>query len=568
MKTFIILFLCSLFCSYKGHARSPLYSQKLAEKRQTGQSAKQVASADLENLAESVQEDMKKLLFTLTHEHTSEKEKGEIISILSNTALLHNDIISALEDLVARGDECENTDEQTACRVVGLVNIKAQAELMRRKVNSLIREEQEYKDMILDGVLVITGVGLLFIPVGGPAFSTGLFTLRFATMGKVTGSSIVTGIGLYRSGREIIGGEDEDLKTVFEFVSGAVATNILTQAIFHFAQIGDEELLKKIVLSSSTAELIELFYSVIENSSYSDETRRVAIETLLAFPEELQIRRTKTVQLLQSMVDIGEDIDLGVRISAVRVLGKIGERVPEVAEYLAGIGGKEEAENELRLLASVQAGRNKENLEESIEKLLELITDRRNEGNKNFPNNLEIQLEIPQAFLDLLRFAKEDKVKEGEKVAEKLQKHIAVVREFILSEIMDIETRLEFSRILISWTEDSPESSESLEIKVFLRETWTNPAEDVLLYVEQLEAKKPTQENKPAFAFLKVRIGQEIEDTVKNPKIPQEIVFARMVSIIDDTEGFYERYPNQEEIAKKLKIFIIDYQKMHEKLKN
>ena len=237
----------------------------MAEKKKTSQSAQKEDFIELENITEKLQEDMKSLLFTLTHEYTSEEKQLEIIKTLSETALLNNQVEEALKGLVERGRKCESEEDQTGCLILDMVSLKAHTELIRRQVDSLARQEQEYKDMILDGVLIITGAGLLFIPVGGPVLSTALFTLRFATMGKLTGGSIVTGIGLYRVGREIIGGEDEDLKNVFEFVKGAVATSILTKAIFHFAQLGDKDLLEQIVLSSSEEELIELFYSVIED---------------------------------------------------------------------------------------------------------------------------------------------------------------------------------------------------------------------------------------------------------------------------------------------------------------
>ena len=455
-----------------------------------------------------------------------------------------------------------------------MVTLKAHTELIRRKTDSLTRLDQEnrdyYKDMALDGVLIITGAGLLFIPVGGPAFTTALFTMRFATMGKAVSSSVVTGIGLYRVGREVVGGEDEDLKNVFELVKDVTATNILTKAIVHFAQIGDKELMERIVLSSSESEAIDWLYRVIEDSSYSSETSSVAIEALLAFPEELQERRTKTIGLLTELADKNEEqMSLRARISAVKVLGKIGERVSEVAEYLAEKGKRrsketefaetedeKEIEDELRLIALVQSGRNKAYFDNSIEELAEWIkTSKNRKDNKSFLNNLTIQLEIPKAFLNFLLLAKEDRVKVGEKASEKLQDYIIVLREFILSEIIDIETKLKFSKILISW-------DNSLESKAFLGENWTNPAEDIGLYVEQLHEKKPTQENKPAFEFLKKEISKlrDIKDFT--------IVLPQIDSIIGDTGAFYDKYPNQKELAEKIKVFIEDYKKMQKSIKN
>ena len=579
----------SVFLPFYCYGRAnPLYYQKMAkEKRQESQSAKQADFNDLESIAEDLEEDKKKLLFTLTHEHTREEEKLRIIEILSQTALFDKKVEFALDELVSRGSECENKENQTSCHILDIVSLEAHAELIRRKVESVAQLNQEsrnyYKDMALDGVLIIAGAGLLFIPVGGPFLTTALFTVRVASVGKFALAPTVTGIGLYRVGREVIGGEDEDLKNVFEFVKGAIAANILTKAIFYFAQIGDEELLEKIVLSSSASEVIDLLYSVIEDGFRSDETRSVAIEALLAFPEELQIRRTRTTQLLMKMADKDpNDLELDVRISAVKVLGKIGERVSEVAEYLAEKGkgqskakeflveteDEKEVEDELRLIALVQSGRNRAYFDNSIEELDNWIEKSSRDDNKSFLNNLNIKLEIPEAFLNFLLSAKEDKVKEGEKATEKLHQHIIVLREFILSEIIDIETKLKFSEILIDWAKNNAKSEEIREIKAFLKAIWKNPAEDIGLYVEQLQEQKPTEETKPAFEFLKTRIEEELKQTVKNPEIPKEIVLDRIKSMVSDTGTFDQKYPNQKEIAENLRVFVEDYQKIQEIIKN
>ena len=501
---------------------------------------------------------MKRLLFNLTHEQTSEEGQLEIIQTLSETVLLYGEVESALKELTKRGSECENEEDQTGCFILDMVSLKAHTELIRRQVESLTREDQEswdyYKDMALDGVLIIAGVGFLFIPVGGPVISSALFTARVASIGKFTGGSIVTSIGLYRVGREMIGGENEDLKTVFEFVKEAMATNILTKAIFHFAQLGDEKLLEQIVFSSSEEDLLKLFYRVIEDDSRLDETRSVAVETLLAFPEELQIRRTKTTKLLMKIADENSnDLDLGVRVSAVKVLGKIGERVPEVAEYLLEKGGHEgEIEDELRLISLVQSGRNRAYFDISMATLAEWLRGR---NYKDRPLNIQY-LEVSDTYIDLLLSAKEET-----KTIEKLEKYIIVLKEFILSGILDIETKLKFSEVLINWTKNSTKIE---EIKGFFKEVWKNPAEDIGLYVEQLEHKKPTQANRPAFSFLKAEISKLKRGAVKNPgKFLQ-----RIESIIGDTGPFYDEYSNQKEIAKKLGAFIEIYQKIQEFIQN
>ena len=596
-----LVLIFSLFFSFYSYSRNLLHYQKLSEKRQAGPSAQKEVSVELESITEKLQEGMKRLLFTLTHEHTSEEKKLRIIETLSETALLNNKVEETLKGLVARGSECENEEEQVGCRIIDIVSLEAHAELMRRRADSLAREDQEnwdyYKDMAISGALIITGIGLVFIPVGGPVLTTALFTARYATLSKAIGASVVTGIGLYQVDREIATEEEgEDLRNIFELVKDVAGANVLTTAIFHFAQLGDKDLLEQIVLSSSEEELMELFYRVIEDGSRSDETRRVAVEALLAFPEELQIRRTRTTQLLMEMADKNpNDLALGVRISAVKALGKIGERASEVAEYLNRMGkgeseeseylnriGKRESEelefliesedqkeieDELRLIVLVQSGRNKAYFDKAIQTLAEWIDDSRSEeDNESFLNNLEIQLEIPKSFLNAFLSAKEEKIRQKgldseNKVMKQLENHIIVLKEFISSGILDIETKLKLSEILIDWTKNSPNSPESLEIKAFLGGVWTNPAEDTLLYVRQLEAKNPTEENKPAFEFLKGEISKR--KGIKNTTIALE----EIEKIIGDTGPFYEKYPNQTEILEKIKIFLGSYKKMIENIK-
>ena len=548
MKIFTITLFFFFVCSSAFGAQT-LHYQKTAKRKQT-EPKNQADIVDLEALKEDLEEDMRKLLFTLTHEHTSLAEKLEIIEILSETALLNNEIMTALKELVKRGSQCENEPEQTACRTLDILSLKAHGELMRRKTSRLIRIEQEswdhYKDMALDGVLIITGLGLAFIPVGGPFMTTALFTIRAATVGKLTGGSIVTGIGLYRVGREVLEGEDEDLKSVFEFVKGVAAGNILTKAIFHFAQLGDAELLNQIVLISSESELINLLYAVIKDSSHSDETRSVAIQTLLALPEALQIRRTRTVQLLKDIVDTGQDQDLEIRISALKVLGKIAERAEEAAEYLEKVGGKKESEDELRLIALIHAGRNPDYIDIVIDALLELITDSKNKGNKPyFLNSLESQIEIPPAFLSSLLSVKKEQTN-----------HIIVIKEFILTGISDIETKLKLSDILIHWTKASPESE---EIKEFLKKIWENPALDIGIYVEQLHEKNSSQDNKPAFDFLKTEISH------LRGILDSSIVLLKVDSSIIEFKRFY---PDQIKITEELRTFIESYKKMQNYIEN
>ena len=130
--------------------------------------------------------------------------------------------------------------------------------------------------------------------------------------------------------------------------------------------------------------------------------------------------------------------------------------------------------------------------------------------------------------------------------------------------MIDIETKLKLSEILISWTKEGPKS---LEIKVFLRGKWTSLIEDIALYVNQLSEEGPTEENRPAFKFLREKIELLIEvfARVESSDIPQEIIQNRIETIMQE---FKKAYPEQEEIRIRLEGFISVYNEMSESLRN
>ena len=478
----------------------------------------------LEVLKGELEEDIKKLLFTLTHEETSMEEKIEIIKTLSETALLSNNITEALEELVARGSECENEEKQKNCRIVDTVGLKAQAELIKQKTESVIRKEQDDWDIILNGVLIVAGAGFLFVPVVGPTLS--VIVIK-------TGGALVAGIGVYRMGQnlEIVGTQ----RSVFELVKTATLRNVLAQAVFHLAQRGDVDLANKIIFSSTEGEVVDLLFTVIDNfSSYSVETQKIAVETLLVFPDELKIRRTKSIELLKDTMDREEDKDL--RLSALRVLGQVGERAPEAAEYLKEKGEDTNESDIFRLIALIELGRNKAYFRSSIETLALWFEDKRY---KRSP--LDIQTKIPDSFVDLLL------VKE-----QPLGDHSIVAKEFIRLGILSAELKLKFSKALLNWDHSS-------ESRAFLRGFYTNPAKDIGLYVEKLSQEMLSEENSMAFEFLQSQISK-----LKNNN-NTAIVLRKIESIIIELK---KTYHNQTEIVGKVKNFVDSYKEILETIKN
>ena len=178
MKSLSLFFLLFSFFSYGQGA--PLYWEEIKKKSE----GYTLSSSRLSLMREELQKDMQVLIMTLAKHSTSEEDKMEIIEILSKTAVLNNQITEVLQALVSERKKCEIKKEQEGCFVEDTLGIRAQAELVRRRIKLLIREEYESWDMVLDGVLGITGGLLFFVPVGGPFLSTALLTVRFATVGK------------------------------------------------------------------------------------------------------------------------------------------------------------------------------------------------------------------------------------------------------------------------------------------------------------------------------------------------------------------------------------------------
>lgn len=539
MKLFIIFFLLFSVSSYG--AGNPFY-QKVVKARQ-GQSDQQTNSSELEGIHRELQEDIKMLLFTLTHEHTSEEHKLEIIKMLSKTAILDKEITEALEETISRGSECKNENEKEGCRIFNMVGLRAHVELMRMKTLAVTQKNREswnyYKDMALDGLLVITGVGLFFVPVGGPALSTALFTIRF---GKFTGSTIVTAIGLYRVGEQLTGEEKEN--SVFELIKTAALKGVFAQAIFHLAQLGDEELLERVIFSSTEGEVVNILSSVIEDTSYSAETRRVAIETLLVFPNTLQIRRAKIIKLLKGVID-NEDNNQDFRTSAVKVLGEVGEGVSEVAEYLEKKGDDINEKDQLRLVALIHLGRNKSALASSIRLLANLLKDR---NYKKDP--LEVQ-EIPDSFLDSLLVNEKENQTEDKKKEELSENHIIVLREFILSGMLDFYLKLRFSATLS--LDESPDSK-SLLTEIYSER---DSIADLRAYMEKLSKEGEFEDSQKAFNFLKESIA-----SVKG--VPAKQALDLIKSAIEQLET---ASPDQIELTEKISTFVESYERVLQSIK-
>ena len=534
MKSSIMLCL-SLFCWF-GHGIVLFHYQD----------SKQDTTSDLEERKASIEKIINTLTFTLTHENTDEQQQIEIIDTLSQSPVSAGQITSALEEIVARGTFCEDKENQEDCFIKGTSSLIAQLELMKRHTEALLKAEQENLDIFLNAVLVITGIGILAIPLVGPPL--------LITAGSLLGGSAVTGIGLYRVGQnlEFIGTQ----QNVFELVKTVALQNMLAQVIFQLAKSGDSELTNRVILSSNEGQVVDIFYDIVsnENSSYSSETRSVAIEALSVFPNELRLRRKSIFKLLTGFInDKGEE--LGLRISAVKTLGVMGVKVSGIQETLRIIAEKEDNEDELQLFAFFEWGRSETSFDASVDELGKWLRKRREDESP--VQILKIPDYYPKFLLESKGITKE---------------HITVLREFIQTEeILSFKEKLKYSATLVDWDKNNNNSKSASgktdeepfeESKTALSNIYQEPFMDINSYFDELDKEGlfEVEDGEKALSYLQINLISEIENT-KNYK--------EVLQIMDTAiKDFKIQYSKQTEISKNLEEFFIFYKKIIEFIKN
>ena len=218
----------------------------------------------------------------------------------------------------------------------------------------------------------------------------------------------------------------------------------------------------RLFMSSSQEVLINNIVSSIQQEEYSVTARQSAIKVLRVFPNMNEAMREEVISVLKGVIDDGRIQFL--REPSVNVLGEIGAKVPEVAEYLRDKGVNKGETDKLKLIALIQLGRNKSHFLNFIDLLSGWLKNRDHEKNP-----LAIQPEIPDSFLDSLLLVKKE---------ERSDDHITVLKEFILSRILDIELKLKFSETLMSWDDSSDTDSKAL-----LQKAYADLVTDIWLYV-------------------------------------------------------------------------------------
>ena len=418
------------------------------------------------------------------------------------------------------------------------------------------REEELDKDfyvnLALDGIVILAGGVLFFVPAVGPALSIPL-TIGRLTHITLTGQklgALLMATGGVESGWSAWNYffEEEEGARVLSFVSGVALRDVLTRELFSILSSVNERdryLAFNLLRSVDEETLIKDLLNAITDEKNSVEVRKPAIRSLRAFSNMDETLKKSAIDVLKEVID-GSQIPT-LRETSASVLGEMGEGDLEVAEYLMREKGTDEDENEkLRLMALIQLGRNQEYFPISIWILTDWF-----ENTIYKPAPLSVPLDIPNAFVTALLPEKQ------ELSEEQLESHKTVVKDFIRLDILDTGLKFRFSETLIRWDNSS-------ETKDLLREVWTNPAKDMGLYIKQLAEEGLSEENYQGFEFLRTQI-EELEKEVKKLNIPQEIALDDVKLVV---EKFDKTYSNQKGITEKLKNFLISYENMQESLRN
>ena len=500
MKLFIIFFL--LFSVSYGYSQSS-ESEVVSSENKSSKKALTLLQNQLKQYVDS-------LMSVLLDENTPRKNQMEILNELRTIADVNGQITIALNQVSQSGLEQNHIDASKA----GILNenigvwAKNQVELIRRKqsaLNELQKRDEEldkdfYVNLALDGIVILAGGVLFFVPAVGPALSIPL-TIGRLTHITLTGQklgALLMATGGVESGWSAWNYffEEEEGARVLSFVSGVALRDVLTRELFSILSSVNERdryLAFNLLKSVDEETLIKDLLNAIKDEKNSVEVRKPAIRSLRAFSNMDETLRKSAIDVLKEVIDESQIPTL--RETSVSVLGEIGEGELEVAEYLMKKGTDEDENAKLRLMALIQLGRNQKYFPISIWILNDWF-----ENTIYKPAPLSVPLDIPNSFVtDLLP-------KKQELSEEQLESYKIVVKDFIRLDILDIGLKFQFSETLIRW-DNSPET------KDLLREVWANLAKDMGLYVKQLAEEGLSDENYHAFEFLQTETEKLTEIT-------------------------------------------------------
>ena len=489
------------------------------------------------------------LMLVFLNEKTPKQNQIEILEEIQSIAELNGEITTALSQLSQSGIAI--TDFKTSQAKFKDENIslwvKTQTELIRRKqlaLDSLQRRERKldhdfWVNLTLDGVVIVTGGVLFFVPAIGPVLSIPLTAGRISLTGQKLGA-ILMATGSVESGLELwnyfFKGEEEEGRAL-SFVSDLVLRDVLTKELFNIlssVQQRDKYLAINLFGSADEENFIKALLNSMEDDQYSVQARLSSMRALRAFKDMEGSLKEKVISALKEVID-KSDIP-ALRETALPILGEMGEGDLQVAEYLEEKGDETNKNEKLRLIALIQLGRDKAHFSSYINLLADWLKDR---DHKQKP--LSIQPEIPDSFVNSLLLVESSGLSEN---------HLIVVKEFILSGILSAELKLRFSETLLSW-DKSPEN------KALIKTAYTDIVRELDLYVEDLFEGNLFEENYPVYQFLQERIDKI--KAIENPEIAGREI-ERMMKELKKT------YSNQIKIVKKVENFLNSLKKLLESL--
>ena len=534
-----------------GFGPNPLYSQQITEENQASSSFSEETAFSTKEALKQLRGQLKQyvdsLMLVFINEETPVENQLEILHEMKGMADLNGAIATALDQMDQKGIEYKGQEADIKDKKISLW-AKTKSEQIKRKLSELDKLEDIEKDLktefyinlAVDGVVIVSGAVLMFIPAG-QAVSVLLFSGRLAltanrlrSLGGVIATAGGVGIGAEAYSYYL----SEENQEVLSFISSLVFKEALSKEIFNIlisAKESDKYLAVSLFKSVNEEAFVDNLLKAINNERFSPQARLSSIRALLTFQEIGEELGLEIIKVLKKVIDSSNIPEL--RETAVGVLGEIGEGQPEVAEYLQEIGDNEEESNKIRIIALIQLGRSLTYFDSSIKLLAKWFE---NENYESQPPG--VTLKIPDSFVDSLLGLEKWRVPEA---------YILVLQEFIRLEILKADVKLSFSETLIHW-DNTPDS------KALLEEALASPAKDTALYVEQLSEKMLSEENYQAFEFLKTEIDK-LKDTENTT-----IVLQATELIINK---FEKDYSHQTEILKKIRIFLENYMKIQENIK-
>ena len=593
LKCFAVFFLLVSFYPFRAYSVPPDFHKKIEKRNPSLELEKKLRiEKEIIQLGENIEKRIDSLISILLSEDTPRGNKLEIIQVIRSLNInsqpnINDKIETALtqlsqtgieENKKGGGEEFVKNKKLSVWAIYQSEWIKVeQAKLYSLTLSVSILPAKFYVDFFAYLLTAVSG-GLLFIPATQIALVAGKGFLLKALgvfLGTIAGVGGLSNFNYFLS--------EEDQKNI-SFFTEFIKINPFVSGAMHLLSATDENdkyLAERLSRATTLEGFIKELIPAIGDNKYSVPAQEALITALRGFSDIEEGLRREAIENLKQVID--NSVYPSLRQLAVITLGKIGEGVKGVAEYLIAIEDKKSKSDELSFLALIELGRDKNHFLISIEKLSTWFKER---GNKQ--KRFAIQPEIPDSFLNSL-LSKQQVVSEN---------HIAVVKEFILSKILGLglELKLKFSETLLSW-------DDSAENKAFLKEAYLNPAKDISAYVKKnlfkeslsdddyeilnfLTNKLSTLEKTNPVGILydiesiietlkiaypnQVEIAQTLEwlttevSALEKPN-PIKVLYSIEESIIED---FEEAYGNQVEIVQKLENIVDSYKKMLKSIQN